>query len=508
MSHPPASRAEGSEQRSVSVSDLVFETLRARIVEGALGAGDPLPGERRLAADLGVNRGAVREGLKRLEQAGLIAIQHGGPTRVLDFRRCPGLGLMADAIQLPDGTIDAKVARSYLEMHRRVAPHVSRLAAERTGAKLAQAMESHLRAIREADAQHDAVGQNLLRIEMWCALARGSENLVYMLLMSSIRYATRCLASHSAEMVRQIPSGSLTRLSELAFAVVAGDGDAAERCGEEVTEALQRSSRPTIDARLSTPGATQFASGRLGDPPQPEPRESVSNQVFVNLRERILAETIPPGAALPGERALAAQFGVNRGAVREALKRLEQLQLISIQHGGPTRVLDYRDSPALELLAQSLYAPGGTLRGPIMLALAEMSTRVSPDIARLAALRAGSALAEPLRDALAALEAATDAQAARNARQRFWDVLAFGSDNLVYRFLTHVIHQSERGLRPEHHEPTHAKGALREMLAPIVDAVVCADPERAERAAEECAKRVELRMHRNLMALSEAGELD
>jgi DNA-binding FadR family transcriptional regulator len=55
------------------------------------------------------------------------------------------------------------------------------------------------------------------------------------------------------------------------------------------------------------------------------------------LTEDILSLRCRAGERLPSERDLAARFETNRGAVREAMKRLEQLGLVSIQPGG-TRV--------------------------------------------------------------------------------------------------------------------------------------------------------------------------
>jgi GntR family transcriptional repressor for pyruvate dehydrogenase complex len=53
-------------------------------------------------------------------------------------------------------------------------------------------------------------------------------------------------------------------------------------------------------------------------------KTSISEQVFVQLRERILKKVLPVGADLPSERELSETLGVNRGAVREAIKRLQQ----------------------------------------------------------------------------------------------------------------------------------------------------------------------------------------
>jgi DNA-binding FadR family transcriptional regulator len=505
LSQPPAARAANAELRSVS--DLVFDTLFSRIVGGALGPGDSLPGERKLSVDLGVNRGAVREGLKRLEQVGLVSIQHGGPTRVLDFRRCPRLGLLADALELPDGRCDGKVARSVLELHCQVAPHVARLAAQRAGAKLAQALESHLRDLRRSDEDGDVVAHARERAELWCTLARGSANLAYMLATSATRKVVGRAVAARDDLAKAIPKDSVASLSELAFAVVAGDGDLAERHARAALESVEDTFVPRIDARLAT-GGTRFGPCPGGEPAFVGARESVSQRLFDSLCDRILTEAIPAGSALPGERVLAAEFGINRGAVREALKRVEQLHLISIQHGGATRVLDYRDSPALELLVQSLYAPSGNLRGAVAFGLLEMQTRVVPDIARLAALRSGEGLRDALEETLSSLDCAPDAATVQRARARFWDLLAAGSDNLAYRYLTAVVIDAERRLRADHRARLTSVGLSSSELRPVADAVVAGDGPRAAREAAAAAALVERRAQEVLIALSTAGQLD
>ena len=62
---------------------------------------------------------------------------------------------------------------------------------------------------------------------------------------------------------------------------------------------------------------------------------------------------------MPSERTLAEELGVNRHAVREALKRLQQAGLIRIAQGGATRVLDWRQSGGLEVLLDLMNAAGG-----------------------------------------------------------------------------------------------------------------------------------------------------
>jgi GntR family transcriptional repressor for pyruvate dehydrogenase complex len=61
---------------------------------------------------------------------------------------------------------------------------------------------------------------------------------------------------------------------------------------------------------------------------------SRSQQITAELRDEILRGRFRSGERLPSERDLAERFGVNRGSVREALKKLEQLGLTDIQPGG------------------------------------------------------------------------------------------------------------------------------------------------------------------------------
>ena len=81
-----------------------------------------------------------------------------------------------------------------------------------------------------------------------------------------------------------------------------------------------------------------------------------SGEVHRRLREQILSGELAPGDPIPSERALSEELGVNRHAVREALKRLQQAGLVRISQGGATRVLDWRDSAGLEVLLDLMRA--------------------------------------------------------------------------------------------------------------------------------------------------------
>jgi GntR family transcriptional repressor for pyruvate dehydrogenase complex len=84
-------------------------------------------------------------------------------------------------------------------------------------------------------------------------------------------------------------------------------------------------------------------------------RTGVKNQVFEQLRERIMDRTWPPGAKIPAENALAEALGVSRVSIREALHMLVSLGLLETRHGGGTYVREYSGeiflNPLLPLLA-------------------------------------------------------------------------------------------------------------------------------------------------------------
>jgi GntR family transcriptional regulator len=81
---------------------------------------------------------------------------------------------------------------------------------------------------------------------------------------------------------------------------------------------------------------------------------SLTRQVFLVLRDRILNGQYEPGAVLPSEDELARMYSVSRVTIRAAMAILESERLIERQHGVGTFVADHvKSSP--------LHAPVGDL---------------------------------------------------------------------------------------------------------------------------------------------------
>ncbi len=78
MSSPPAEQTTST----LSQTDVVIQGVKAMILGGHLSAGSRLPAEKDLAAELGVSRGSLREGVRALAILGVLETRQGDGTYV------------------------------------------------------------------------------------------------------------------------------------------------------------------------------------------------------------------------------------------------------------------------------------------------------------------------------------------------------------------------------------------------------------------------------------------
>jgi GntR family transcriptional repressor for pyruvate dehydrogenase complex len=137
----------------------------------------------------------------------------------------------------------------------------------------------------------------------------------------------------------------------------------------------------------------------MPDPKPDSERRLLADELAERIQARILDGTYRPGDRLPPERELAEQLGANRGSVREALKKLEQLRLVEIQQGSGIRVRRLEEA-SLELVVPMLLVDGRT-NLPLLRDLLELREVLVPAVMRLALERASleelGALARHLR---------------------------------------------------------------------------------------------------------------
>ena len=166
-----------------SLPDQVFHRLVADVLAGRYATGERLPTQRALAAELGVNMASVREGIKRLEQLGLVDVRHGDSMRVRDWRLHGGPDVLSHLIAR-EGALDVEMVRAVMEARRLLLSEAARLAAGRRtddqAALLAALAEQLAEAADDVAAQH-------LDFAWYAVLIEAAGNVVFLLVMNSIR---------------------------------------------------------------------------------------------------------------------------------------------------------------------------------------------------------------------------------------------------------------------------------------------------------------------------------
>ncbi len=239
---------------------------------------------------------------------------------------------------------------------------------------------------------------------------------------------------------------------------------------------------------------------------KPVERRSLSDAVYEQLRDQIVSGEMEIGSKLPSERVLCEMLGVNRGAVREALKRLEQARLVNIQHGGATKVSDFMQTGSLSLLAELLMLPGGRFNTQVVRSIMEMRSALAPDIARLAALRATADQKQALFAYAEQIAQEEELSSLQELSMRFWNTLVEASGNIAYRLAYNSLRNTyERFL--EVLEQVLSKELLdADNYQQIAQAIGLRDTQKAHQKARELTQKGEAGLLKVLQALEQMQE--
>jgi GntR family transcriptional regulator, negative regulator for fad regulon and positive regulator of fabA len=112
-----------------------------------------------------------------------------------------------------------------------------------------------------------------------------------------------------------------------------------------------------------------------------------------SLLTAVLDGTFPPGSTLPGERALAAQLGVTRPTLREAIQRLARDGWLTVQQGKSTVVNNYWQDGGLNVLDALVHFPDHLPVG-FVTSLLEVRLNLAPAYTRTAVQHNAPAVAE------------------------------------------------------------------------------------------------------------------
>ncbi len=190
------------------------------------------------------------------------------------------------------------------------------------------------------------------------------------------------------------------------------------------------------------------AAGRAPSPPhrsneQPArlERSRLSNRAADALKRRIVTGTYPAGARLPTEKDLAAELGVTRLTVREALSQLSAAGFVETRHGSGTYALDLGERVNLQLLAEMLNA-GRALSAAESASLMELRARLLSAFADVFVERATAEHVTELRAVVEAMRATLGAPGELAEQDyRFNEVLARATGNFFLVLLMRSLRE-------------------------------------------------------------------
>jgi GntR family transcriptional regulator, transcriptional repressor for pyruvate dehydrogenase complex len=153
---------------------------------------------------------------------------------------------------------------------------------------------------------------------------------------------------------------------------------------------------------------------------------ALTDEAITKLRSMIQSGDLPPGARLPPENQLAAQMGISRSGVREAVKVLESARVLDVRRGDGT----YVTSLEPKLLLEGVGFAVELLQGETLLEVMEVRRLLEPAATGLAARRVSDAQLEELAAALQDMrDAASDPEALLRADVAFHRIVIASTGN-------------------------------------------------------------------------------
>lgn len=197
------------------------QTIRRKILDGALAPGTLLPTEHDLAEQLGVTRPTVREAMRSLESAGLI--ERGARRRMAVT--APGKNIVITAMH--EAIVLHGISyRELWEVQTAVEPLAARLAAGNITDELVGQLRSNLD--RTADCLDDPVALAAVDIEFHDLVAQAADN--HALLLAREPLGALLFPAYGAVIERIGPGRRLFEAHRRIFqAIEAGDAETAQR---------------------------------------------------------------------------------------------------------------------------------------------------------------------------------------------------------------------------------------------------------------------------------------
>ncbi|TMD99861.1 MAG: FadR family transcriptional regulator [Chloroflexi bacterium] len=217
-----------------------------------------------------------------------------------------------------------------------------------------------------------------------------------------------------------------------------------------------------------------------GRPRRPARAPRVTEGAIDKIRERIVTGAWGPGDRLPKESELAAELGLSRNSLREAVRALSQLRVLEVRQGDGT----YVSSLEPDQLLESTRFISHLLLGETEIELYEVRRILEAAAAALAAGRIDVQEKAELAQILDQMREASNVEELVEADVAFHAVIAGAAGNTVLTSLLASL--ATRTMRARLWHGREADGALdetRDEHRRIYEAIMAGDPDLARATA-------------------------
>jgi DNA-binding FadR family transcriptional regulator len=179
-------------------------------------------------------------------------------------------------------------------------------------------------------------------------------------------------------------------------------------------------------------GTTQLAGSKQ--------TRTTSREITLRLLREFVAGTYLAGTKLPTERKLAEEFGVSRNVMREALKRIEALGLITIRHGAGIFLENVQMTAGLELLDVFFYREDGTINEDFLEDIYEAREALTRVVVRSVAIHRNQDEVDRLKELmLQRRESLHDPERLTLINLEWFRVLAGATHNIVFNLIFNTM---------------------------------------------------------------------
>ena len=214
-------------------------------------------------------------------------------------------------------------------------------------------------------------------------------------------------------------------------------------------------------------------------------RARVSDDVLLQLAQKIVNREYAVAQKLPPERELAVAFGVTRASLREALRQLENMGLVSVRQGDGIRVEDYLANASMDFV-KFMFKTGVGIDLNFLVSIEKMRRLLAMKLLELAAERADDEALTRLQNVADNYpETITPELQAGGWDFQFFHELALATGNQFFVYMLNTIKDVFRQMRLLYSQVEDSPAQTKEIYQQIVAVLKTHDPEKAAAIGEE-----------------------